>query len=340
MKLLKISLFALCILGCKGNSASDTNTNTASQPTVSSNNTVGTYPHKVDIYSAENPQYGVIFLHGGGGKKEGLAYDLGFKSDTAESSYNLTTTGAQWLNDQKVMAVFPQGQTLPSYNAWTWNNYVMDSGVDDVAFLNALVAWLKTLPLSSHVTKYYLVGHSNGGMMVNRTWCESPGNFSGFGSLAGPASIHLHPSTGQQPCQPSQVRPYIGIVGNKDRVLMTTNHMSDPTWEINSLMRIGNPPTWIDNPPTLINEKNFHTIRANLKCGATVQTPTTDSNITTYSDCSDTLRLLIVEQTTVNGAISGGDHCLVRLSGTCATTLSGATGLDYRQIIFGFLKER
>ena len=53
-----------------------------------------------------------------------------------EASLNVTL---DWAETHGVLLAFPQGQSLqtcvsPPCKAYTWSNYVMDSGQDDVAF--------------------------------------------------------------------------------------------------------------------------------------------------------------------------------------------------------------
>ena len=57
----------------------------------------------------------------------------------------------------------------------------MSSGQDDVSFLRALVSHLRG---SLSLPRMYLTGHSNGGMMANRMWCETGDSlFDGFVGL-------------------------------------------------------------------------------------------------------------------------------------------------------------
>jgi hypothetical protein len=55
------------------------------------------------------------------------------------------------------------------------HNHVMFSDTDDLLFLNDLFTWIRSnwsgIPL-------VLSGHSNGGMMTHRVWCEAPELYS------------------------------------------------------------------------------------------------------------------------------------------------------------------
>jgi polyhydroxybutyrate depolymerase len=336
-KFICLSFIIFFITSCEvGSNTSATSTSDEITFTMTPNSYLSNYQNAIDTYFPSNATSAIIFLHGGGGKKEGLENDFGFKVDDTTTNYDVNSSGKDWLISNKVMAIFPQGQTITGYSAWTWNNYVMTSGYDDIAFLNALVSSIKNNSSYSKITKFYLVGHSNGGMMANRMWCESPSTFDAYVSLAGPPSSSLNPTTGSSPCAPTSVRPYMGIIGDHDTVISTTSKMSNSTWTINPVMRIGNTVSWIN--PIVINDKIFHTTRVSLKCGTSVNTPTTNGTLTTYSDCSDSLRFVIVSQSTVNSSANGGDHCLVTPVATCTTTLNGTqSGMDYKNYIFNFL---
>jgi poly(3-hydroxybutyrate) depolymerase len=170
-------------------------------------------------------------------------------------------------------------------------------------------------------------------MMANRMWCESPGTFDGFGALAGPPSTQLA-STGAHPCAPATVKPYIGVVGDSDTGLQTSGNMSASTWTLSSYN--GASPAWVTS--TVMNDKEYHGTRISMACGGSAGAPSTSGQVTTYSDCSDTLKFMVIAQTTINGSPSGGDHCLALTAGSsCVTTLAGDTGLDYKSIVMDFL---
>lgn len=247
---------------------------------VETDQKIAGYPHAIDAYRSmdEDPERAVIFLHGGGGDKTRFASALGI------SNSFLTRFG--------IMAVFPQGQTISGRDT-TWNNYVMDSGEDDVAFLTELSRWVRD---EYGVEEVYVVGHSNGGMMANRLWCEAPEAFDGFGSLSGPASVALGPN-GSVGCSPSVTRPYIGIVGDSDRVLQTNGSFDEPVWTIMPLLVTD---AFVD--PDLVNEVRFHSeIRAPLMCDETPSSQATDIDdpLSIWSACDG--RLVVMR-------IRGGGH--------------------------------
>jgi serine/threonine protein kinase/predicted esterase len=144
----------------------------------------------------------VVFLQGGGGTKEGFAHALGLNVD-AGPSRELSPEGRAWLLARRIVAVFPQGQYVgQSSSGKTWSNHLMISGVDDVFFLQDLAAALRADTPLPHLERLFLAGHSNGGVMANRMWCESSATFDAYGSLAGPPAPALHPVTGSHRCRP------------------------------------------------------------------------------------------------------------------------------------------
>jgi poly(3-hydroxybutyrate) depolymerase len=331
-----ISIFLFMVFGCGGNSSTTGEaapmTPAAVTVTIRYNQTISGFPHKIDQYIPSNATTAIVFLHGGGGKKEGFAYNLGLKTTDDASSYLLTADGEAWLKTNKVAVIFPQGQNRAALS-WTWTNYVMDSGENDVSFLQNLKTHLASDPSFANVTKYYLAGHSNGGMMTNRMWCESPATFNAYGALAGPPSSDLAAS-GAHPCNPSSVKPYMAIVGNADQQLQTSGQMSATTWSLYNYNSSSS--AWVTG--TVLNEKVYYSNRVALKCSSSVNAPLTSGQLTTYSDCSQSLKLVVVSQTTVSGSPSGGDHCLLSVNANCTTTLAGATGLDYKSALFDFFK--
>lgn len=174
--------------------------------------------------------------------------------------------------------------------------------------------------------------------MANRMWGESPDTFDGYAAFAGPPSVHLDPSGGSNPCSPADFKPYLSVVGDHDTVLQTAGEANAQDWVINPVLVI-QPAAWVDLVPEVMNDELFHPKRVAMKCASnTVNAPVVSGQITTYSDCSGSLGLEIIAQASVNGKPTGGDHCLLTLSGPCVTTLTGDTGLDPKTEAVSFLK--
>jgi len=172
------------------------------------------FPHAIDIYRPAGATRAIVFLHGTKGRNFNLAYSLGLNK--ANRRPTMSSVDWNWLTRNKVMAVFPQGQALPSAPIeTTWTNHRADSGEDDVAFLNALSSYIKH---SYAMTDVALAGHSAGGLMTNRMWCEATASFNAYVSLSGPApGYYLRPGT---PCTPSAAARYMVIIGGKDSAII------------------------------------------------------------------------------------------------------------------------
>ncbi len=282
---------------------------------VETNQKLSTAPHLFDVYRATNADKAIVFLHGATGTKHFFAYQLGLIPSSVEGDY--IGVDEQTILGNKVLAVFPQGQAvLAAPLAFTWSNYVMTSGQDDVQFLRDLVAYL-----SAHyqITRFYIVGHSNGGMMANRIWCEQPDLFEGYVAIAGPPSERfLAPETA---CAPSVVKPYIGIVGSQDDMLQVTGNWEAATWSINPLFATGE--QMLD--PVIIGERYYLSDRVSRRCGESVMDgdadAVTDGNVTSWSFCGDSIKLLRIES---------GKHTLESLQST-----SGKNLLDF---VFDFIQ--
>ena len=146
-------------------------------------------------------------------------------------------------------------------------------------------------------------------------------------------------ASGSNPCSPAVIKPYLSIIGDHDTVLQTTGEAQAQDWVINPFLVI-EPAAWADAVPMVMNDELFYPKRVALKCASkTVNPPAVSGRITTYSDCSGSLKLEIIAQTTINGKPSGGDHCLLTLNGQCVTTLRGDTALDFKTEAVNFLKQ-
>lgn len=151
-------------------------------------------------YDPAKPAPVLVALHGGGGNMRLQAddgrYGLISKSESAG-----------------FVAVFPNG-----YSAWpggrlaTWNagaccGSARDKGVDDVAFVRAVVADVQR---RFHVDpqRVYATGMSNGGMLAHRLACEAADVFAGIAAVAGTDNTLA--------CTPTRAIPVLHIHARDD----------------------------------------------------------------------------------------------------------------------------
>jgi polyhydroxybutyrate depolymerase len=285
-RLLGLLCAALALGSCGGGGGNDSSS-APEPPPPSSTLTAGAklagFASSIDFYDPGNATKAVVFLHGGGGTNHGIANSLGLNTIAAPPTSG--TVNWTWLTTQKIVAVFPQGQGATA----TWTNRVMTSGQDDVAFLQALAVRIRQLYPS--VTGVYLAGHSNGGMMANRMWCESPTTFSAYIAMSGPASQFYNTT----PCSPSLAAPYMGIMGGQDSVVLNSP-WTGPTWSIAPLFVLAaNAAQWVDT--TLIAEPVQQQRRITRLCGETLGAAVVSpgapgrGSINTWTNCSGKLVL-------------------------------------------------
>lgn len=245
------------------------------------------FPHTIDAYQIDNADWVIVILHGGGGRNYKIAHSLGLNREPAPASQD--SIDWSWLHERHVLAILPQGQAIDSEPmAYTWDNHVMLSGVDDMAFLQALAIHIRG---SYGLSKVHVMGHSNGGMMVNRLRCEAPSTFDGYIAIAGPASAR-YLST---PCVPSVEQPYYGVLGDEDDVLHIDGNWTVATWALDPVIVLAADSAFVET--TLIGEWQQQQRAQNL-CAAPPQldAAVTDGNIDTWSSCSGRLRLQRVRQ--------------------------------------------
>ncbi len=248
--------------------------------------TVTGYPHQVDVYNTAGATRAIVLLHGGAGNKSAIAYQVGLNADTSTTTFS--TINWTWLDANKVMLVVPQGQHIASEpNATTWRNYAMNSGQDDMAFLQALAAKIRS---EYGIANMVLMGHSMGGVMTNRMWCESPGTFDAYVSLAGPASSEFNdPAT---PCAPgSAAKPYMGIIGDSDEVMQTAGAWEAATWTVNPVVVQTSVTAW-DNS-VVVGEFRQQQARTAIVCNGALasQAFVNSGNVDTWTSCAGKLVL-------------------------------------------------
>lgn len=262
------------------------------------------FPHEFDIYGTVTADRAVVFLHGGGGRKSYSAYQLGIKEGISESDY--THIDEEWLSQNNILLIFPQGQSIEAAPlSTTWSNHVMDSGADDMAFLRELASHIRT---NYGVDYVAIAGHSNGGMMTNRVWCEDPSIFDAYISFAGPMAYYYvsHP----EECPLQVIKPYMGMIGGNDTIIQTQDNWNDIMWEVNP-----NYQTAAFVNPFLINEFDAYGARRSLRCGSiggTDELRVLEGNNNAWLGCNNAMVLIKVETS---------DHSVESLEAASNSTL-------------------
>lgn len=139
----------------------------------------------------------VIVLHGGGGNAEGAVRMTGFSKKADKEEF---------------VVAYPNGTGRLKTRLLTWNSgnccgYALDSDVDDVGFIRALIDELvKTRAIDSR--RVYLTGMSNGGMMAYRLGCELSDKIAAIAPVAGALDV--------ENCQPANPVSVIVFHGTAD----------------------------------------------------------------------------------------------------------------------------
>jgi poly(3-hydroxybutyrate) depolymerase len=123
----------------------------------------------------------VVALHGFGGTA----------SDLSASS------GLSPFMDGKGWALAYGHAALPE-RAWNSGEGLDASPQDDIAYLRQVVADAATrTPID--MTRIYVWGHSNGGMMAERAMCQAPDLFAAAASMSGPLASQTYGTCGTGP---------------------------------------------------------------------------------------------------------------------------------------------
>jgi polyhydroxybutyrate depolymerase len=138
-----------------------------------------------------------------------LVIDLhGFGSNSQLHS----ASGFKPLSDQRGFIVaWPQG-TANSWNGYGCCGEARNNNVDDVGFLRAVVADIRSR-VRIDAAMIHVTGHSNGGVMTHRLACEASDLFA----AAAPVSFPLNRAGCPSP--PSRIIPVIHLHGVQDAVV-------------------------------------------------------------------------------------------------------------------------
>lgn len=124
------------------------------------------------------------------------------------SQYSDVIANGGWkaaLVQRHFMVVAPQG-ALNGWNAGGCCGLTQSTGVDDVGFLRQLIDQIKARP-DVDPARVFMVGESNGGMMVYRYLCDGASTLAGAASVAG---------TSVAGCLPSQPISFMHVHGTAD----------------------------------------------------------------------------------------------------------------------------
>lgn len=122
----------------------------------------------------------------------------------------MTTYGgwAAAARDQHAVAAFAEGLDH-SFNAGTCCGTSALRQVDDVGYLDRLITTVTTR-IGADPSKVYMVGFSNGAMMVYRYLCEGATKLQGAASLAG---------TNVAGCTPTRPTTFLQVSGTRDDIV-------------------------------------------------------------------------------------------------------------------------
>jgi polyhydroxybutyrate depolymerase len=311
-------MLAASLSACGGGGSDGGTTQQPAEADQLLSTTVAGYPHAVNIYRTAGATRAIVLLHGGGGDLNAVAYQVGLNSSATTTT--ASTINWAWLDANKVTLVIPQGQHIASNpGATTWSNYAMTSGQDDKAFLQALAAKVRS---DYGLTDVTLMGHSMGGAMTNRMWCEANATFSRYVSLAGPASSTFNQTA--TPCAPgSTAAPYMGVIGDADSVMQTAGVWEAATWTVNPVVVASSIEAWVNN--VVIGEFHQQQARTTQVCAGTLSSSgyTTAGNVDTWSTCAGKLQLKRVH---------GADHGVASLD----AQMGSASAVDVMDAVMAF----
>lgn len=128
----------------------------------------------------------VVVLHGFSGTGEFADFYLGMRSRVSSRGFVLLSPEGT-KTPAGTPAPPPETGDLGGKQFWSATDNCCDfggTGVDDSGYLQALIEKAKKA-YNIDPNRVYLIGHSNGGFMVNRLGCDAGKTFAGIASLAG-----------------------------------------------------------------------------------------------------------------------------------------------------------
>lgn len=213
-------------------------------------------------YDATKPRPAVLSFHGYGSdelEQEGLS-----EMSLMAEARDFIAVYPRGLNQNELAGTMdPQAQDTRSWNAGICCGAAQSSRVDDVAFVDALLADLDTrVCLDTH--RIYATGLSNGGFFSYRLACERAGQIAAIAPVAGMA--------GFEPCTPGRPVSVMHFHGTDDQVIR---------YEGGNIPFVGGP--YVSAQDSVAGWANRNT------CRGSSGRPTYDqgdSTCTTYTNCS------------------------------------------------------
>jgi polyhydroxybutyrate depolymerase len=176
--------------------------------------------HLPPAYDGKHSLPLVIVLHGGGGNAPGAVKMTGF---------------SQKADKEGFVVVYPNGSGRLKTRLLTWNSgnccgYALDSNVDDVGFIRALIDELVKMR-SIDPKRVYATGMSNGGMMTYRLGCELSDKLAAIAPVAGALNV--------ENCAPTNPVSVIIFHGTADEHVLYTG--GEPIRKADSHRRVDKP---------------------------------------------------------------------------------------------------
>lgn len=157
-----------------------------------------TLVHQPSLSTMSGQRPLVILLHGHGDSPQRVRRISGMDAKADREGFFVAyPSGTGWC-----------GLPLLSWNAGGCCGYAMERGVDDVAFIRALIQQLlHRYPIDAH--RIYVAGVSNGGMMAYRLGCELSESIAAIATVAGALTASA--------CSPTHPLSVLIIHGTDDR---------------------------------------------------------------------------------------------------------------------------
>jgi polyhydroxybutyrate depolymerase len=159
------------------------------------------YQYKVPSrYDRTKPTPLLILLHG-----------FGASGSLQEIYFNFSALAEK----QTFLYAYPDGKQDPVglryWNAMEWCCDFFKSGVDDVAYIKAIIADMSG-KFNVDPKRVFIVGHSNGGFMAHRIGCELSEQVAGVVSLAGAQWNDPSRCVPKQPIAVAQIHGTLDVV--------------------------------------------------------------------------------------------------------------------------------